>query len=121
MPFNIKYDETPNSSKPSLCDNCRFSLIVNGSNGEKIVSCSRLPYENSTIRMKVVQCNKYMEVNRQTLEEMEKVAWLLGTKKIVGLAGGIPSDVEITWSKPEDRKENRTLHFYGPQPGHAPE
>jgi len=55
--------------------------------------------------MRVTDCSSYTAQNRQTLYEMEEMAWVLGSKKVVGLAGGRPGDdVHITWSKPEDRK-----------------
>lgn len=104
MPFNLKFDGTPNSSVQSLCENCRWAQVVRGSNGQHWTICG---YQtNHPIRMKVIDCNRHMEVNRQSLPEMERDAWILGTHKIVGLAGGRPEDgVKITWSRPEDRKD----------------
>jgi len=116
MPFNLKYDGTPNSSKSSLCDNCRMAQVTKGSNGEKMILCQLMPFTHSEVSMRVTQCNKYLEVNRQTLQEMEQSAWLLGTKKIVGLAGGVGEETQVMWSKPEDRKEERTLQFHGQRP-----
>ena len=106
MPFNLKFDKTPNSSKRALCDTCRYSTILHGSNGERVVNCSYLGAPLSYVRMKVVECSRFIDNKSQTLDEMKDSAWLLGTKKIVGLSGGRPEDeVQLTWSKPSDRKE----------------
>jgi hypothetical protein len=104
MPFNLKFERTPDGGKVSLCDSCRFSMIVRGSDGEKNITCNKQSWPDNKLRMKVIECNGYLDKKSQSLEEMERSAWLLGTKKIVGLAGGRPDDIEISWSRPEDRR-----------------
>src|SRR5208282_2690403 len=105
MPFNFKFDQTPNSSKNALCDNCRYAHIMKGSNNEKVTLCQRMSFGHVVVRMKVTECSHHAEINRQDLDQMERSAWILGTHKIVGLAGGRPEDdVKITWSKPDDRE-----------------
>ena len=116
MPFNLRFEHTPDSSKPMLCDSCRWANIARGSNGERDIRCSERPRgsmgEGAAVQMRVTECSSYTAHNRQTLYEMEKTAWLLGTKKIVGLAGGRSGeDTQITWSKPEDRASK----FDGPE------
>lgn len=107
MPFNLRFEHTPDSSKPILCESCRWASIARGSNGEKDIRCNQRPYHRESgaqVRMRVIDCADYVAHNRQTLPEMQLAAWLLGTKKVVGLAGGrAENDVQITWSKPEDR------------------
>lgn len=104
MPFNLKFDHTPTSEKPGLCETCRWAHIVRGSEGELHIRCG---WQNTTaVRMKVIDCTAYTDKKSQTLDEMKQCAWLLGTKKIVGLAGGRVDDVQITWTKPEDRHDS---------------
>jgi len=109
MPFNLRFEHTPNSSKPVLCDSCRWANIARGSNGERDIRCAERPRgdagQGAQVCMRVTECSSYTAHNRETLYEMQKSAWLLGTKKIVGLAGGRSEDTQITWSKPEDRKD----------------
>jgi hypothetical protein len=104
MPFNFKFDHTPDSSKPHLCETCRFSAVVRGSEGPTYTFCSKF---QAPVQLKAVECSVYVDKKSQTLDEMKGTAWLLGTKKIVGLAGGIPhDDVQVTWTKPGDRNDN---------------
>lgn len=105
MPFNIKFVHTANSSRQALCDTCRYSQIVRGSNGEQLIACRQLTRggDVAPVKFKVTECSAYISVNGQELWEMRDIAWLLGTKKIVGLAGGTSDETVITWSKPSDR------------------
>ena len=119
MPFNLKFDHTSDSGKPALCLSCRFVMNVQGSDGEQMLRCNLMGNPNR-IAMRVIDCSGYVSKKGQTLHEMENSAWLLGTKKVVGLAGGRPEDeTKITWSKPEDRESKptdgagRTPVFYG--------
>ena len=104
MPFSLNFaDKTPNSSKPALCETCRWAGIMKNPDGLVRVFCQMITSTQSEIRMKVTECNGYVDRKSQTLDEMKQTAWILGTKKIVGLAGGAAADTQITWTKPEDK------------------
>ena len=82
---------------PSLCDTCFRSHIFKGyRHSEQIVIC-RATWPETQVPFPVRECSTYEEKGRQTLCQMEEIAWTLtprGPKRQAGFVA------------PGDRKEN---------------
>ena len=67
----------------SLCQTCCYAHIVQGyAESEQIVSCSSRRWSRpEVVRFAVRQCSDYVHRNHASLCQMEKIAWVLLTKK----------------------------------------
>jgi hypothetical protein len=85
MSINIK-NATPTHG-PSLCDTCFRSLIVRGyRQSEQIVIC-QATWPERHVPFPVRECSTFEDKGRQTLRQMEEIAWTLtprGPKRQAG-------------------------------------
>ncbi len=71
---------TPQGSG-TICTTCRWAQIVKGySASQKVVFCSRL-YPDRTLDFPVAYCSAYDDKRIASKQDMEKIAWILLTKK----------------------------------------
>ena len=107
MSVNVK-DGTPLYG-PSLCDSCCNAHIVRGYRlNEKVVVCT-VTSPDFRVRFRVRQCSSYVDKNRQSLYEMQQMAWILAPRGPKRQAGFVHSselrnedgEIELTL---EDRK-----------------
>lgn len=74
---------------PSLCDTCSNAHVEKGyRESEQLVFCT-VTYLEHRVQFPVRQCSGYREVKRQTLKQMEDIAWILpssGNKRTAGFA-----------------------------------
>jgi hypothetical protein len=72
---------------PSLCDTCFRSLVVKGyRESEKVVIC-QATWPDKQVFFSVRECSTYEDKGRQTLRQMEEIAWTLtprGPKRQAG-------------------------------------
>jgi len=70
-------------SDKRLCDSCKYGNIINGSNGQEIVLCSRMGdgIYREALPFKVVECTMYKNNLHKELYELEEVGWVLEVKK----------------------------------------
>jgi hypothetical protein len=62
---------------PSLCESCMHAHIESGfSESEGQVICC-FTYPNHRVAFRVHKCNDYAEMRRQTLKQMDDMAWVL--------------------------------------------
>jgi len=89
MSVHIK-DGTPLHG-PSLCDTCARAHIEKGyRTSEHLVICkAQEPVHRVTFA--VSDCSDYQDKNRQTLWEMEQIAWTIAPRGPKGRAGFVPS------------------------------
>jgi hypothetical protein len=85
---------------PSLCDSCMHAHVLRGfsESKEQVICC--FTYPNHRVDFRVYQCNDYAEVKRQTLKQMEDMAWVLMPregKRVPGFVrpGEIPEGEQI--------------------------
>jgi hypothetical protein len=65
---------------PSLCDTCFRSLIVKGyRESDKVVIC-QATWPEKQVRFPVRECSTYQDKGRQTLRQMEEIAWTLAPR-----------------------------------------
>ncbi len=85
MGLNIKNGTSTHG--PSLCDTCFRSLVVQGyRESEKIVIC-QATWPDRQVFFPVRECSTYEDKGRQTLRQMEEIAWTLtprGPKRQAG-------------------------------------
>ena len=78
---------------PSLCESCMHAHILSGfSESEEQVICC-FTYPNHRVEFRVHRCNDHSEMKRQTLKQMEDMAWVLmtrGGRRVTGFVR--PSD-----------------------------
>ena len=93
MAINVK-NGTPMHG-PSLCDTCTNAHIEKGYRAsEKLVVCTAHEPAHS-VQFSVRECTDYRDRTRQSLWEMEKIAWLLapqGSKRKAGFT--VPAEVQ---------------------------
>jgi len=71
----------------SLCGSCMHAHLVKGyRENEEIVTC-QATYPGERIPFRVRECSGYAERQRQTLSQMEKIAWVLTPKGVKRRAG----------------------------------
>jgi hypothetical protein len=85
---------------PSLCESCVNAHIQEGySEVEQQVICG-FTWPNHAVNFRVRKCTDYVEVKRQTLKQMEDIAWVLMPregKRVAGFVrpGNIPAEHQI--------------------------
>jgi hypothetical protein len=81
---------------PSLCETCTRAHIVQGyRQSEKVVIC-QATWPEKQVLFPVRECSNYVNKIRNTLEEMERIAWTLAPRGSKRQAGFVA---------PGDRKE----------------
>jgi len=76
----------------SLCDSCSKSHIERGyRENEKLVYCEATYYSHR-VPFQVRECSAYVEKSRQTLSQMEEIAWILAPRGSKRRAGFIPAN-----------------------------
>jgi len=85
---------------PSLCETCMHAHIESGfSESEELVICT-FTWPDHRVHFRVRKCNDYAEMRRQTLKQMEDMAWVLmprGGKRVTGFVrpSEIPEEHQI--------------------------
>ena len=78
----IKINGGTPSGVQSLCTTCRWAHIVKGfSASQKLIRCGRFYYDPRVVRFPVSECNSYDDTRIPSVNDMEKIAWILLTKK----------------------------------------
>jgi hypothetical protein len=86
----------------SLCESCMHAHLVRGyRENEEMVVC-QATYPGERIPFRVRECSGHAERQRQTLAQMEKIAWLLTPKGVRRQAGFVANGEQ---SKDEDEIE----------------
>lgn len=94
---------TPNFGKTSLCDTCRYSLVMKGvREDEKRVYCSIMTGDPVPITFPVAECSDYSEKGKLSRCEMDSMAWIIDVRKEV--AGFKPGDVVVTIEPPKKKQ-----------------
>ena len=92
----------------SLCETCSRAHIARGfSESEKLVICQAV-YPERRVPFKIRDCSNYLELKRQTLKQMEEIAWVLAPRAGKRKAGFVPakqlekeSEIELILNEPE--------------------
>jgi hypothetical protein len=87
MGVNFKTD--PQSQRASLCYTCTHAHVERGfRESEELVIC-RATWPEHRVPFHVRECSSHVEAQRQTLLEMERIAWVVvpqGGKRTAGFA-----------------------------------
>jgi hypothetical protein len=93
MDVRIK-NGTPLHSE-SLCETCVHAHIVRGYRESEELTVCQATYPEHTVPFHVRECSGYTQMKRQTLKQMEDIAWVLGPNGGKRRAGFVPAaDVE---------------------------
>ncbi|HKV04563.1 MAG TPA: hypothetical protein VJO53_05580 [Candidatus Acidoferrales bacterium] len=85
--MGVKVKEGTPMSSPSLCETCSRAHIARGyRETEVVVICDAL-YRDHPVLFPVRECTHYLDKNRQDLEEMEEIAWVLAPRDGKRVAG----------------------------------
>jgi hypothetical protein len=107
MGVNVKNGTTPYG--PSLCETCVHGHIERGYRETEERTYCEATYRTHRVLFPVRECSAYTERKRQTLKQMEDIAWLLeprGPKRVAGFAPpGSANDgdnaIELILTEPE--------------------
>jgi hypothetical protein len=90
--LTLKIKEADSANGASLCYSCNWGHVVRGyRDTDEIVQCMR-PYLEIRIPFPVRECSSYKHKNSPSMEDMEKSAWILLTKRIERRLGFIKAD-----------------------------
>lgn len=85
MTFHVK-DGTP-VQRPSLCETCSRAQITRGYLQSEMIVVCRATEPEFRVPFKVRECSNYNDRTRQSLYDMEQIAWVLqprGPKRQAG-------------------------------------
>jgi len=89
MSVNVK-DGTPLYG-PSLCETCSNAHIAKGYRlGEEVAVCTATSPDRR-MRFRISECSSYVDKNRQSLYEMQQMAWILAPRGPKRQAGFVHS------------------------------
>lgn len=87
---------------PSLCDTCSHAHIERGYRESEAVIFCQGTWPEHRVQFQVRECSGYLETKRQSLKQMEDMAWLLSPRGPKRRAGFTPPG---QGSKAEDEIE----------------
>ena len=71
----------------TLCRKCRYSTVVDFSDGDGLITCVKVGFDGIRIKKPVVQCSQFHQKNTPTEYEFKEIAWavkLSSSGRIVG-------------------------------------
>lgn len=105
--IRIRVNEGTRSTKePSLCRQCRYSQIIEGTKeSEDLVNCG---YNGRQIQMHVTNCTMFVAKNGLSIQEMENMAWFI--ELTPGKNYNLPTGetTAVRWIKPDERERTGT-------------
>ena len=85
--MRLKVKEGTPLHGPPLCEACMHAHIERGySLGEQAIFCTA-NYPVHPVRFSVRECSGYVDKNRQDIEAMERIAWILEPRNGKRVAG----------------------------------
>jgi hypothetical protein len=81
------FQGTPDHSGPGLCFGCRYAQVIQGQQISDLTVWCEAHFERpKRIPRPVVSCTDFKRRDEQTRGEMEKIAWILESKrgKVIG-------------------------------------
>jgi hypothetical protein len=94
---------TVDHGQESLCESCRWSMIVR-------VECDQLSFENRRVPFPVMSCSRYGHRNAAGLREMEEIAWILRSDARSTKAGFIKSSKLTDEERYVRQARNHSIH-----------
>lgn len=92
----------------SLCETCSLAHIERGYGESELLVVCQATSPDHRVPYRIRECSGYVEKKRQTLYEMEKIAWVLAPREGKRKAGFVPckeveddSEIELFLSDPE--------------------
>jgi hypothetical protein len=79
---------------PSLCDTCAHAHIERGYRESETAIFCQSTWPEHRVQFRVRECSGYLEIKRQSLKQMEEMAWVLsprGAKRPAGFSA--PSEL----------------------------
>jgi len=67
---------------PSLCETCTSGHIERGYRESEVTVICQRTYPEHRVRFRVRECSGYTEIKRQSLKQMEDIAWTIMAKGI---------------------------------------
>jgi hypothetical protein len=90
-PMDVRIKNGTPMHGESLCETCVHAHLVKGfRESEQLVVCQAC-YPERTVPFRVRECSGYTQVKRQTLKQMEEIAWVLDPKGNKRRAGFVPA------------------------------
>jgi hypothetical protein len=101
MAFHVKNGTSPH--RPSLCETCTRAQVTRGYRESEMLVICRATDPEFQVRFPVRDCSSYSDRTRQTLYDMEQIAWVLqprGPKRQAGFVSpgekhGNDSEIEL--------------------------
>ena len=103
--LTLKVQNATPPGRDSLCYSCTWAQVVRGFRDcELLVFCER-QFPSHKIPFPVRECTNYFDQKTPSKQDMEEIAWEIGTKKIERHTGFVkpsrPTEETAAISKPE--------------------
>ncbi|HUO34236.1 MAG TPA: hypothetical protein VMU43_04535 [Candidatus Acidoferrum sp.] len=90
MAFHVK-EGTPMHGA-SKCESCMHSHISRGFRESEVVTICMVTYPEHRVPFPIRECSSYTEKKRQTLKQMEDIAWTITGKGDTRTVGFVPAE-----------------------------
>lgn len=105
MAVHVK-DGTPQFG-PSLCETCSNSHVERGYRETEALIFCQATWPEHRVQFRVRECSAYLDSNRQDLEQMRKMAWILMPREGKRVEGFVPP-TRIPENEPIEIELNRS-------------
>ena len=101
-PMSVKVKDGTPLHGPPLCESCVNAHIEQGYGSNELMIFCQATWPEHRVRFRVRACSGYLETKRQSLKQMEDMAWVLMPREGKRIAGFV---------RPDEREEDEQIEI----------